>query len=354
MGFESSYHMDALTAKSKAQELAFGPFAFQTALVMRETGLIHTLQESGSDGFSKKTLSDQTGLSEYGVSVLVDFGVDLNIVEKNGDSYSLGPVGFFIKNDEMTRVNFNFTRDVCYEALQYLEESIREEKPAGLQVLGDWATLYEGLNEISDDVKESWDNFDHFYSDRAFESLLPVVFDGSVDRLLDVGGNTGRWARRCLEYDDTVDITIMDLPKQLDEARRNLDQSGMASRVSYLERDLLDHDGPFPEGMDVIWMCQLLDCFSTDQIRRILDRLKSSMEPETRLYIVELFPDRQNFETAEYSLDAISLYFTCVANGNSRFYHCDTIMEIVRDVGLTVDREIDVPSSEHTALQCSI
>lgn len=353
MGFENSYDMDALSAKSRAQKLAFGPFAFHAALAMRETGLIDALQETSGDGKSKATLAEETPLPEYGVSVLVDFGVDLELVTETNGQYSLGPVGFFVANDEMTRVNFNFTRDVCYEALEHLEDSLRNQEPAGLQEFGDWETLYQGLTELSDSVKESWEDFDHFYSDRAFDSLLPVVFDQSVDRLLDVGGNTGRWSRRCLEYDPDVDVTIMDLGDQLEQARENFNNSQLEDRVHYLDRDLLRDDVQFPEGMDVIWMCQLLDCFSRDEIVRILERARASMGESTSLYIVELFPDRQDFDTAKYSLNALSLYFTCVANGNSRFYSYETMVELINRADLTIDGEIEVPSSEHTALRCT-
>lgn len=52
----------------------------------------------------------------------------------------------------------------------------------------------------------------------------------------------------------------------------------------------------------------------------MLARVAQAMKPCARLCIMELFWDAQKFEAASFSLNATSLYFTCMANGNSRFY----------------------------------
>ena len=62
----------------------------------------------------------------------------------------------------MTRVNFDFTRDVCYQAAAHLDASLAEGRPAGLQTLGPWATLYEGLSALPEPARKSWLAFDHF------------------------------------------------------------------------------------------------------------------------------------------------------------------------------------------------
>ena len=49
---------------------------------------------------------------------------------------------------------------------------------------------------------------------------MAIVFARHPKTLLDVGGNTGRWATKCVSYDDTVEVTIMDLPQQLEMMRQ--------------------------------------------------------------------------------------------------------------------------------------
>jgi O-methyltransferase. len=111
----------------------------------------------------------------------------------------------------------NFNNDVNYEGFFHLEEALDQGKPAGLKHFGDWPTIYEGLSQLPPKVQKSWFDFDHFYSDNSFNQALEIVFKHHKTRsLFDVGGNTGRWAELCVGYDDKVEVTILDLPQQLE------------------------------------------------------------------------------------------------------------------------------------------
>jgi hypothetical protein len=193
----------ALEAKSLAQWIAFAPFIFQATVVMRDRGLLAGIDAAGETGIDAVQLADQTGLSLYGTRVLLDFAVDIGLVQETSGAYMLAKTGYFILNDDMTRVNMDFTRDVCYQALGALDESIGDGKPRGLAALGDWENLYDGLTCLPGSASESWFRFDHFYSDRVFDEFLPVVFTKPVTEILDIGGNTGRWAQRCLDHHPT-------------------------------------------------------------------------------------------------------------------------------------------------------
>ena len=102
---------------------------------------------------------------------------------------------------------------------------------------------------------------------------------------------------------------------------------------------------------DVWWMSQFLDCFSPRQVVDILRRVRAAMPPDATLYILESFWDRQRFEAAAYSLNATSLYFTCLANGNSRFYRCGDFLELVREAGLTLIEQVDGIGLGHSLLR---
>lgn len=343
---------NALEAKSLAQWIAFAPFVFQATVAMRDLGLLATIEAAGEAGIDTVRLADQVGLSKYSTSVLLDFAVDIGLVEESGGTYILAKTGYFILNDEMTTVNINFTRDVCYQALGTLGESVRDGKPRGLIALGDWNNLYDGLTHLPDSASDSWFEFDHFYSDRAFEQLLPIVFSDPVREILDIGGNTGRWAERCLAYDSQVRVTIMDLPGQLEIARKNLSAEGYGDRFNTYSINVLRDNHPYYKGADVIWMSQFLDCFSEQEILQILGNTVAVMDDRTVLYITELFWNRQKFDAARFSLNAISLYFTCIANGKSRMYHSEDMKALVRRAGLVVEREIDDIGEGHTVFRC--
>lgn len=343
--------LSALQAKEQAQKLAFAPIAFQAARSLDELGILGLL-DAAPEGLDAAAIATRCGVSEYGAQVLLDMGLSAQIVTQDSERrYHMARLGHFLLHDGMTRANMGFTADVCYAAMSHLSEAVRTGKPAGLKVFGDWPTVYEGLSRLPEKVLESWLRFDHFYSDRAFPLLLDKVLGERPGQLIDIGGNTGRWATRCCEYDAQVQVTIVDLPGQIDLALSNAHASGYADRIHGHPVDILDPRQPLPDYGDVWWMSQFLDCFSLLEILGILRRVRTAMRADASVYILELFWDRQDFEAAAYSLNASSLYFTCVANGNSRFYRSDDFLEIVEQAGFSVAEQVDGIGLGHTLLR---
>jgi hypothetical protein len=140
----------------------------------------------------------------------------------------------------------------------------------------------------------------------------------------------------------------------LRDAAKTASEHGFENRIKGHEINLLDDSQKFPTGADAIWMSQFLDCFSEEQIVSILKRAVAAMNGESRLYIMETYWDRQKFEAATYSLNATSLYFTAIANGNSRMYHSKDMIQLVHRAGLVVDQDIDNIGLGHTIFRCKL
>ena len=66
-----------------------------------------------------------------------------------------------------------------------------------------------------------------------------------------------------------------------------------------------------------------------------------------------MFWDRQRFEGAAFSLQQISLYFTCVANGNSQMYDSPFFLGLLERAGLKVTALTDGIGGYHTLLECA-
>jgi ubiquinone/menaquinone biosynthesis C-methylase UbiE len=246
----------------------------------------------------------------------------------------------------------DFVQDVCYNGMFHLEESIRHEKPEGLKVFGEWSTIYEALSKLPPQVQKSWFAFDHFYSDYAFPDVLPLLFQRSPKKVLDIGGNTGKWAIQCFEYDPEVVVTIMDLPGQVNMAKENIEKKGFSHRISFYECDMLNESQAFPKGFDAVWMSQFLDCFSGSQIVSILKRSLNALSPGGRIFILEPFWDRQRFQVSAFVLQQTSLYFTAMANGNSQMYHSENFIRYINEAGLEVEEQKDLIGVSHTLLVC--
>lgn len=246
----------------------------------------------------------------------------------------------------------DFVQDVNYKGIFHLEESIKTGKPEGLTELGEWKTIYEGLSQLPEHVQKSWFSFDHYFSDDAFPHVLPLVYKDGIRNLLDIGGNTGKWAIASANYSPDVHITIMDLPGQVSIAKTKITEIGLQDQVSFLPVNILDESVKFPKGFDAIWLSQCLDCFSETEIVSILKRCYESMDENARLIILEPFWDRQKFEVAAFCLQQTSLYFTAVANGNSQMYSAETFIECIEQAGFEIVEEVDNIGLSQTLLKC--
>jgi hypothetical protein len=335
----------------QVHQLAFSPLLFQAAMAARNMGVLAVVDASQSDGLVPAEVAARANVSLYAARVLLEGCLAVELVSLEAGRYRLTDAGRLWLLDKMTNVNANFVQDICYAGASRLEESLRTARPAGLEVFGDWSTIYEGLTQLPPAAQQSWFEFDHFYSDGAFPVVFPRVFDSRPKRLLDVGGNTGKWALYCLGHDPDVEVTVIDHPGQLDRLRHNADAAGLDARLRTVALDLVDHDRAFPTGFDVVWMSQLLDCFGETDIARLLERGKAALVPGGRLCVMETFWDRQPNDVAELCLQGTSLYFSCMANGTSRMYHSQDLLDVIASVGLQVTSDEAIGLS-HTLLVC--
>lgn len=348
--------LSAREAQRLAEFIAFGPAVFQTARIMLNRGILEMLRNS-PDGLTVDEVATRARLSHYAAQCLLEASLSIGIVlvDDQTDRFSLSKAGWFLINDPATRVNINFNHDVNYRGWFHLDEALDEGRPAGLRTLGDWPTVYEGLSSLPPHIRKSWMDFDHFYSDSSFPQALEIVFSRHPRTLLDVGGNTGRWALRCVEHDADVCVTILDLPQQIAMMQHDIAGRPGCERISGLGVNLLDEASEMPAcRFDAIWMSQFLDCFSEQQIVSILRRASRAMDADTRLYIMETLWDRQRFEPAAMCLTLTSLYFTAIANGNSKMYHSQDMQRLVSEAGLVVEAIHDGLGQGHSILVCRL
>ena len=326
-------HLSAREAQRMAEFIAWGPAIFQASRLMVNFGILDLLRDS-EQGLTRQEIVDKTHLSDY--------------------RYMISKTGWFLLNDPATRVNLDFNHDVNYEGWFHLEESLRNGKPEGLRHFGSWPTIYEGLSALPPKVQKSWFGFDHFYSDSSFPDALRIVFDEHhVRTLYDVGGNTGKWALRCVAHSPEARVTVLDLPQQIGLMQKNIQGQPGSDRITGYPIDLLDEQQAFPlmdDGPDAIWMSQFLDCFSMPQIVSILRRAAKAMKPQTRLYIMETLWDRQKYEPATLCLTLTSLYFTALANGNSKMYNTEDMEQCIHEAGLEIENIHDHLGQGHSII----
>lgn len=149
----ASDNLHAIDAKFEAQKIAFAPLTFQALRALIELNILKIINDSGDDGLTIDEISEKSGISKYGVGVLTEMAVGMNVLllklVDGKERLSLSKIGWFLLEDNLTKVNFNFTNDICYKGAFNLIDSIKTGKPEGLKVFGEqWATVYEALSTL--------------------------------------------------------------------------------------------------------------------------------------------------------------------------------------------------------------
>lgn len=341
----------AIDAISQAQFIAFAPYIFQASVLLRDKGILKAVDESKMDGISIDEVRSKVNMSHYAVRVLLEAGLGIGLVYRREDKYLLTKTGHFFINNQMSVVNTDFMKDVCYEGAKELEASLERGKPEGLKYLGNWETIYQGLSLLQEPAKTSWFRFDHYYSDNAFPEALPLVFASQPKKIMDIGANTGKFTLACLEYDKEVEIGLVDLQVQLNVARQNIEETGYGDRAKYFAVNMLDEKAALPKGYDIIWMSQFLDCFADQEIVSILRKCHNALDENGRVFINETFWDVQRFPASALSLQMTSLYFTTMANGNSQMYDSEVFLKLIDKAGFDVVKQTDNIGLSHTILE---
>jgi len=329
-----------VNALTEAQKIAFSPLAFQALASMLDLGILKAI-DTGED-------LEKLNLSAYTLSVLLEAGELTGVIEKRDGKHSTTMLGQAFLYDEMTRVNFNFVKDVCYSGAEKLTDSFMKNAPCGLKELfPDAKTIYPYITKLPEKMKKSWYEFDHYYSDNCFDIMYKMI--SPVDKIFDIGANTGKFEKVCLKNNPAQNLTLIDLEENINFIKCDEE----LARCNFFAADMLSPKSTLPVMSGAVVMSQFLDCFSEEQIVFILEKIKKYSTGDIKIYILEPFIDRQKFTGAKYSLVHTSLYFTCMANGCSKMYTLDTMAKAIEKAGFKINNIFDsLGANDYTLLEC--
>lgn len=347
--------LHAIDAMDHAQFIVFAPYIYETYRILKDKNILKFIENSDKKGMTIPELAEKSNMSIYAIRVLLEAGLGIKLVHRKEDSYFLSKTGHMLLNDKTTMINDEFMRDFCEVGAKDLYPSLIQSKPIGLSHYGDWDTVYDGLSKLPKEAQNSWFSFDHYYSDSTFPEALKWLFTNPPKSMIDIGCNTGRWTLQCLNHDENIKMGMVDLPGQINMARKNIEEQGFSDRVEYYPGNILDEEFELPKGYEMLWMSQFLDCFADEQILSILQKCHRACTKDTRVIINEIFWDRQRFKTSAFILQMTSLYFTTMANGYSQMYDSKVFDKLIDKAGFEIVNRIDeVGLNSHTMTELRI
>ena len=233
--------MSLVDARLEAQKIAFGPLLFQAARLLRDLGILRALAwpvRADSDEIVRKVSLPLWRAGAARGRPRGGHGPPRRRALP-ADHHRRGhPL------DELTRVNMDFVQHCCFQAMFTWRSRSGSGKPAGLRGLRRVGHDLPGPDAAAARGAEELVRFDHFYSDTAFPLALPRVFERRPRRLLDVGGNTGKWAIHCPSIPGCRGHDPRP-PRPLERRSRTSPRAGAGAQLT-MPIDLLDHLQPFP------------------------------------------------------------------------------------------------------------
>jgi hypothetical protein len=167
--------------------------------------------------------------------------------------------------------------------------------------------------------------------------LAPLMDFGRTRRLLDIGGNSGAFARALCAANPALQATVLDLPAVTELGRRYLAGTPEAPRIAFAAADA--RRDPLPVGHDAISFKSVLHDWPEADMRLLVTRARDALPPGGRLFIAE---------RGEFASTAPLPYAATANLVFARFYRAPAVYaELLAELGfggITVQTvEIEMP-----------
>lgn len=253
-------------------------------------GIIDRLADSDEE--SVNSLAAATGLPPVGLAL--ELGL-------------LGGAGITRRNGERVRLTAAFRealafRDLLEAKLGFLEfalPDIHRHFEALLRGPGDFMGRsrvfdlfrYDRCLEVTPEnlaATARWVGYTTALTRYEAEGALAVHdFAGHV-RLLDVGGNSGEFARQICRRHGALSATVLDLPVVCELGRRNLAGAPEAARIAFAAADM--RRDPLPPGHDVVTFKSVLHDWPRDEAAGLIRKAADALTPGGTLLVYERGP----------------------------------------------------------------
>ena len=177
----------------------------------------------------------------------------------------------------------------------------------------------------------------------AFGPMLMGAIDVTdANRLLDVGAGPGTFSRLLAERKADLRVTLFELPAVLEVSRELLAGHAVSSRVAFVAGDY--HTDALPQGFDAVLYAGALHQETPPRAAALLEKLKMSLRPGGRLFVLDLMLDPGRAAPASSALFGLSMLLT---NADAHMYAIDEVSSLVRDAGLEWVSEVRVGQSPY-------
>lgn len=296
-------------------------------------------EPAGADALAARLDSDPRG-----TRILCDALAALGVLAKEGSgTYRCSPAAeeYLLYASPTTKVPMLLHGAKLYERWAGLFDAVKTGTPVpderiDPRLWGDEAGFARAMGAIG---RES-----AVQTGDALEHLGLLGARGSARTLLDVGGGPAVYALEMVRRSPGLHATVFDRPDTLEVARTNVEEAGLAERVSLRPGEAFEDDlgGPY----DLVFTSNFLHIFGPEANRRLVRRAAEALAPGGHLAVKDFLLDPGRTTPQGAALFAVNMLVGTEA-GDS--YSLDEVHGWFREAGLEPGETVDLtPQSRLT------
>ncbi len=258
------------------QRLASG---FQAAKVFLTANDLGLFLELGSQSRRADDVAASLQVDSRSLGLLMNALTAIGLLQKEDGAFRNHPIVYEHLGD-LENYRGSIFRHIhhCWESWNGLPEVVRTGRPdfaAEANTLGEndeWTRDFiQGMNDVTRD-------------------LAPLVVSQleleNVSVLLDVGGGPGTYASAFQRaWPNISEVRIFDLPAALTIGQRQLEEWGLADKVSFHPGNF--HDDRLPAGADALWLSQVLHSQDEVGCQELIAKSFAALNPGGQLMVHE-------------------------------------------------------------------
>jgi hypothetical protein len=292
-----------------------GHLHFQSLWAGVALRIFDILAEEGA--LSAAQLGEKAALAYQPIKIVLANLCALGLLERRGDTFDNGDVArrLLVSSSPDNVIDVvRWQARIVYPGIEDYVRSLRENTNVGIvHFPGPGHTLYERLAADPERERIFHDAMARMPSNRFLADSLPI---GMSHHLCDCGGGAGSNAIALARRHRQLRVTIFDQPSVCAEARRKIDEAGLAHRIATHEGDFLKDS--FPSGIDAVLYSHIASIWSAETNVGVFRRARGALPTGGRFFIFNMVANDDH--TGPLSVTCGSVYFQSLATGEG-FMH---------------------------------
>ncbi|WP_235936062.1 methyltransferase [Devosia aurantiaca] len=246
-------------------------------------------------------------MDRRGFKLVLDLLISANVLERDGDLIDLSArFRSVLAYRDLLEAKMWFAALVAPDVHQ-LFDMLLTDVPAFMRQAGVFELFRYDLcldvTEANIEATSRWVSYTTILTAHEAPACVERLRDLNPTRMLDVGGNSGEFARRTVSFVAGLQATVFDLPVVCELGQRHVAKFAEADRVHFIPGDL--RNDVLPRGFDLISFKSMLHDWPDDYALSFLQKAFVALDPGGSLLI---------FERAEIGVTGEGMPYSMVAN----------------------------------------